>query len=219
MSYWEALTNQEDHPSGGFLTRSNLAPIQVRLKEVIAPIEEPVSLDEVKLWIRQDEDAGGVEDALLSSLITSARLVAERYTRSVFVERTMLLTRDRTPNGTLDIYLPPLIDVEEISVYKLDNSKEIVSPSVYFVDNSSSKLPARVFLNIGQVWPSSLRKIANFEIKYTCGYGTAAQVPSPIKDAIKIIVDRWYEDREMNSKKEMPQDAKTLLADYQIIKL
>ncbi len=219
MSYYEYLTNQEDMPSGNFLTRSNLAPIQTRLKEVIAPDEEPVSLAEAKLWIRQDEDVGGIEDILISSLIKSARLVAERYTRSVFVARTMLLTRDRTPNGTLDIFLPPLDEVEEINVYLLDNTKQLVPTTTYYIDDSSTKLPARVILNIGQVWPTSLRAIANFEIRYTCGYGNAAAVPEPIKNAIKIIVDRWYEDREMNSKQEMPQDAKTLLADYQIIKL
>ena len=219
MDYYDYMTGRDDYPSGNFLTRSDLPPVAVRLKQVTAPAEEPVSLSEAKLWIRQDEDAGGIEDSLISSLIKSARLVCERHTRSVFIERQMKLTRDRTPNGWLDIYLPPLISLDEINVYLLDNTKQLVASSVYYVDDSSDKLPARVVLNVGQVWPSSLRSTANFEVTYTCGYGDASAVPEPIKNAIKIIVDRWYENREMASRQEIPQDAITLLADYKVIKL
>ena len=219
MSYFEWLTNQEDYPSGEFLTRSNLPPIQARLKEIVAPTAEPITLDEAKLWIRQDEGVDGEENALINSLISGARRVAERYTRSVFMPRTMLLTRDRPPQGSLDIFLPPLISVDEVAAYRLDNSKTIVDPSTYFVDESSTKLPARIFLNVGQIWPTSLRKLANFEVKFQCGYADAATVPEPIKTAIKIILDNWYHNREAAGKQEIPGDAKTLLREFQVIKL
>ena len=59
---------------------------------VSAPATEPVSLAEVKSYLRID---GTADDAVLTILIASARRSAEEYTKRAFITQTWQLTLDR----------------------------------------------------------------------------------------------------------------------------
>jgi len=46
------------------------------------------------------------------------------------------------------------------------------------------------------VWPSVRLDDKSVQISYLAGYGGAANVPTPAKHAIKMLVGHWYANRE-----------------------
>ncbi|SIO60154.1 phage conserved hypothetical protein, phiE125 gp8 family [Singulisphaera sp. GP187] len=68
----------------------------MRLTLVTPPAEEPVSLVEAKLYLRIDIDE---EDALVSSLVTAARVYCENYLRQALVTQTWRLDLDSFPSA------------------------------------------------------------------------------------------------------------------------
>ena len=63
---------------------------------IAGPALEPVSLAEAKAWLRID---GSDEDALISTLVTSARLVLEAHTHQLFLEQSWKILYDAWPSG------------------------------------------------------------------------------------------------------------------------
>lgn len=199
---------------------------------VTAPTEEPVTLDEVKAWLRLDGDD---EDDTLESLITAARQSAEEYLRRSLITQewklTLDLCSDREPwwdgvrEGAISslygglprtIPLPkgPAKSLISVVTYDLTNTNSTFASSNYRVDASGDRL----LLNYGAVWPSSIRPQAGVEITYVAGYGAADAVPKPIKTAILTHVAFLYEQRGgCDDPASLPTTVQSLLGRYRIM--
>lgn len=194
---------------------------------VTAPTVEPVSVDAVKLFARID---GNAEDALLSSLIGTARRAAENYTRRAFITQTWRLTQDGfdeadgfehvgvmlAPNPALiggDIQLPrePIKSVESIKTFDSSNVESTVDAGTYRLDAASG----RILLNDGVAWPSNLRADGAVQIEFKAGYGDAADdVPAEIRQAILMHVGAMYENRMCA---DLPAGAMALLDPFRTL--
>jgi hypothetical protein len=182
------------------------------LEVVTAPAAEPVSLDDVKAFMRIDN---ADEDSLITELISAARQLCEQHLRKTLIHTTYKLTLDHFPRCSEDkwwdgvveghighmfshnahLVLPaaPLESVTSITSYNDANTATVLDNSSYIVDTAG----ARIALNDGQTWPTDVRDTAACEVVYVAGYGAdASSVPSAIKHAIKITVAAMYEDRE-----------------------
>jgi uncharacterized phiE125 gp8 family phage protein len=54
-----------------------------------------------------------------------------------------------------------------------------------------------IVLAYGKSWPTeTLRPAAPITVEFKAGYGTAAQVPVQLKQAMLLLVGHWYENRE-----------------------
>src|SRR5262245_6008049 len=95
------------------------------LLEVLAPTEEPLTLQEVKSWVRQDLTD---DDALLTALIRRARARAERETGRCLVTRTLALGLDAFPCGVIHLPAPPLLDVTEVQYRDSAGLLQILDP-------------------------------------------------------------------------------------------
>ena len=82
----------------------------MRLKLKTAPAVEPVTLTEAKNQLRVD---GAEDNALITALITTARQLAERDTKRVFITQTWKMYLDSAP-AEIEIPKPPLQSVESI---------------------------------------------------------------------------------------------------------
>jgi len=174
----------------------------VALKQTIAPVAEPVSLDEVKLHLRLD--AGTIEDTLLSSLISTARQYCESFQRRAYLTQTWELWLDAFPViDHIDVPLPPLQTVTSIKYYDTANTEYTLAGSVYFTDAKSQ--PGRISLNYGEGWPSTaLRPVNAVCITFVCGYGAAADaVPVKSLYAMKLLIGHYYENREAVSQSQL----------------
>lgn len=162
-----------------------------RLKTAAAT--EPVTAAEVKLYARV---AHAVEDTLVTSWIKAARKLAEDYQHRAYIEQTWRLTYDSYPGRCILVPRPPLMSVESVKYYDVDNVEATVSSADYFVDNTSEI--GRIVLNDGAEWPSTtLRPINGVIIEFKAGYGVDATfVPDSVKNALYIYCTHMYENRE-----------------------
>jgi uncharacterized phiE125 gp8 family phage protein len=157
----------------------------------VAPIEEPVTVAEVKLYTRVYHD---VEDALIAQWIKSGRKAAEDYQHRSYVTQTWVMNLDSFPCSQILLPRPPLVSVESIKYYDTDNVEYTVDAATYYVDSSSEV--GRLSLNYGISWPTiTLRPINAVKITFVTGYGAPEDVPDQFKDAIYLYCAYRFENR------------------------
>jgi len=176
------------------------------------PAIEPVTLAEAKAHARIDTEA---DDALIATLITSARQWAEHYTNRAFITQTWRLSLDAPPKTDV-VLLPraPLQSVASFQYFDDADAATTFAEAHYFVD--TSREPGRLVLRLGATWPSPVRTANGIVITYIAGYGDGADnVPEPLKFAIRELVAHWYEHRG-DEAVETPLAAHALLSPYRL---
>lgn len=157
-----------------------------------APVDEPISLGEVKQYQRID---GTDDDAYIEGLITAARNQVETETGRSLITTTWTWTLDRFPSGdVLEVPRSPLRSVSSITYVDTNGTTQTLATTVYDVDTQRD--PGRIFLKYQQVWPV-VRSIQNsIVVTFSAGYGTANDIPRNLKLGMMILVSHWYENRE-----------------------
>jgi hypothetical protein len=204
------------------------------LEIVTPPGFEPVALADMKQHLRVEIPD---DDALISSLITAARMHAEVVTRQTIPQTSYAWYSDQfpasangyfnrlvrlmgpnpqwLPNGAAILYLPkpPLVSVASVQYVDSTGVLQTVDPTTYVVSTGNG---SRVQPVIGHVWPVVRPQIDGVIVRYTAGYPDAASVPEVIKAAIKLMVGHWYNNREATTSaaigsKEIPLGVCALL--------
>lgn len=155
------------------------------------PATEPVTLAEMKLHSRIDtlED-----DDLILGLISAARQHIEQMANIKLITQTLALSIDELPDSGI-IYLDgPVQSVDSIIYYNLAGNQQEWDNSLYQVDTSAN--PGRVMPAYDEDWPDVIDDYNSFIINYVAGYGDASAVPAILKQAIKLLVGHWYNQRE-----------------------
>ncbi|MBZ6076407.1 head-tail connector protein [Microvirga puerhi] len=177
---------------------------------VEGPAVEPVTLPEMKTYLRVDDDA---EDDLLSGLIKAARLMVEASARRILVAQRWRLLLHRWPKGGI-VLLPlgPLIAVESVQIYDASSLATELSPDAYESDAASD--PPRILFHR---MPEPGKARNGIAIDLRAGYGdTPEAVPATLRLAVKILVARWYENRgDVAGPQALPPEALALVAPFQ----
>lgn len=158
---------------------------------VTQPTEEPISLSEAKLHLKQDSDA---DDSLISSLIVSARQYCESYVGQQLVTATRRLKLDCFSGWRIELPYPPLQSVTSVVYLDTGGNSTTLSGSDYTVDIYS--MPGFVEPAYSKVWPTTRGVSNSVTITYVAGYGAALAVPDAVKSAMKLLIGHWYENRE-----------------------
>lgn len=167
------------------------------LLTLIEPASEPVTRDEMKLFLRVDSD-NAQDDALLDSLIVASRRWCEVYTQRRFVYQTIRLLMDFFP-GTIDQRLagqrvsspfvsgqnsvlvgiryaialpyPPVRSIKLFQYQDANGGTIVLAPVTDYIQDLASQ-PARLLPTIARsFWPVA-RVIANaVQVDYVVGYG------------------------------------------------
>ena len=209
---------------------------------VTAPASEPVTASELRTHVRAD--AAELPDAEANALITDARTEIETMTGLAFITQTWRLALDRWPAGgeawwdgvkdgsISDLYgahsqrsieLPrwPLQSVTSVTVYdEASNSSAVTVATVFDVD--LYRTPGRMTLKRGQTWPVALRASNAIEIVYVAGYTSAANVPPPMKRAVRQLAAYLYSHRgdDCDPKQAyVASGADAILAGYRAMKV
>lgn len=163
---------------------------------VTAPADEPVTLEQMKAWVRQDSSD---DDALIKSLISMAREAVENYLNRALVTQTWDLWLD----AFRDIEIPkaPLQSVTAITYTDDAGATQTVATSVYDVF-AYLDAPGWVRLAYSQSWPSTRAVKDAVKIRFVAGYPTVSplysNIPQAILHGIKVIAAEYYENREIN---------------------
>lgn len=187
-----------------------------RLNLVTAPVIEPVTVTEAKLFMLVSSSD---DDTLITNLIIAARTNAEAFTKRAFITQTWKMLMDNYPQQKgepwwhgvkqlpisvitgktfIDIPLAPLQSVTHFKTYDDADSATTFSASNYYVSEYSGDFaPAgKITLRSGQTFPGFGRNADGIEIQFVAGYGTTAtSVPYQIKQAILQEVSYMYENR------------------------
>jgi len=188
-----------------------------------APASEPVTLAELKSWLRVETTA---DDSDITALGLAARRLVESYLGRQLVTATWRLTLDGFPwpggwayleaptlfpdPHTIRIPKAPLQSVSTVEYYDLGGTLNTLDAATYNVDAASD--PGRIILAMGKVWPVTKLMPAAVQITFVAGYGAAASVPEEVKLAIKMLAAHWYERRgDDGTQEELPLAVKSLL--------
>jgi uncharacterized phiE125 gp8 family phage protein len=92
---------------------------------------------------------------------------------------------------------PPLQSVTSIKYYDADGTLTTVDSSLYLVKTPFRSL-GRVYRAPDEDWPTDLQDDREFPItvRFVAGYGTGADVPATIKQAITLMVGWMHANRE-----------------------
>lgn len=183
---------------------------------ITPPAVEPLSLAEMKAWLRVEGEA---EDEIVGALIASARLVVENLTRRLLVFQTWRLVLDEWPGQGVTL---PFSPVRSVIVRTFDASgvATAADPQEYRLDD----VGGTVKLNFPGGAPQPGRLRAGIEIDVEAGFAADADgVPAPLRQAMRILVARWYENRgDVEADGDMartPASVAALVAPYRRVRL
>jgi len=151
------------------------------------PATEPITLAEAQAQLKVDG-----EDDYINALISTARVMVERYLNRSLITQTWTAYSDDWCD--LELPYPPLISVTSVKYYGLDSQTlTTLDPTQYYwVDNV--KEPGCIEFKYGTVKPLLMYSRPNrIEVEYVAGYSA---VPEPIKHAIKILITDMYKNRD-----------------------
>jgi hypothetical protein len=201
------------------------------LNLVTAPSVEPVTYAEAKAYLRLEHDA---DQALITSLITTARRLIENQKGRSFVRTTWEQYLDGFPYGggyfkraerynygnpnwlpntnaqPISVPRSPLLSVRSIQYLSASTTWQTLDPSQYRVVAGS---PGQILPVYGSLWPFPLPQDASVRVSFDAGFGDdASSVPETVKTAIKQYVVALYENRGEDSV-PIPQAISWLLDD------
>ncbi|MEY8001606.1 head-tail connector protein [Clostridium sp. Mt-5] len=181
---------------------------EYNLTLITPPVIEPLSLDEVKNYLRTDDIADTQEDAYISSLITVAREWCEDYQHRAYITQTWELALQEFPfdntdtlndNEESDIIEIPKGNLQSINsiTYKdlYGNVKSLAENTDYIV--STRGIIGKICPPYACVFPTvPLWPLDPIVINFTCGYGDdSSKIPKRIKQAMLLLISHWYDTR------------------------
>ncbi len=162
---------------------------------ITAPAEEPLTLAEAKAQARV-ETSFTDDDALLTSLITAARLECEsRQSRALITQTWELLLTGWPVEPRIRLPRPPLISVTWIKYLDTSGTEQTLDTSQYKVRTGTTG-PGIITPARNVTFPALSDEHDNITIRFDCGYGAAADVPESTKQAMRLLIAHWYENRE-----------------------
>ncbi|HST93408.1 MAG TPA: head-tail connector protein [Microvirga sp.] len=183
---------------------------------VSGPAVEPITLAEMKAYLRVDDD-DAAQDDLISGLIKAARLMIEAASRRILIEQSWRVVLDRWPcNRVILLPLAPLIAVDAIRITDAAGTASDLPESAFEADALSD--PPRI---VASGAPDPGRPRHGISIELRAGYGTTAEaVPATLKLAIRILVAHWFENRgDVVGEQILPPEALALVAPFQRARL
>jgi uncharacterized phiE125 gp8 family phage protein len=181
----------------------------------VPPLVEPVSLAEAKAHLRVTHLD---DDALISTLIVSARRRIEALTRLRLITQGWSHFLDFwPPGGLVELRLSPVSAVSDVIIYSDLDVPFTVDPAHYFLDATSN--PPRVVFRQGRTPSPPGRRGKGIEVRLTAGFGLAAAVPADVKQAILLLVADAYAHRGDESTQATPPAALELLHAYRVMRL
>lgn len=175
------------------------------LTTITSPTAEPVTLAEAKRHCRVGAD-DYAHDSVLSANIVAARQHVEDRTGRQLMTAVYEQRRDAFPVGPwpaqrqlasiTEIWIPkpPLQSVAWIKYVDQTGTLTTWPTASYRV--STHTTPGRIKPSYATPWPVVQVVSDAITIRFTAGYGSAADVPQGIKAAILLLVGHWFENRE-----------------------
>lgn len=181
-----------------------------------APAAEPLTLAEARAFLRVEHTD---DDDLIAALIAGARIHVEAQTRRALITQSWRLLLDAwPPSGRIDARPAPLQAVTAARVYDGEGTAHAIDTQAFVPDLGASALAFML-----SAMPAPGRIAAGIELDVSVGYGdAAADVPEPLRQAMRILVAHWYENRGLMAGGQggaLPSTLVALLSPYRMLSL
>ena len=156
---------------------------------ITPPVIEPVSLSEVKEYVKLD---GEDEDVLLENLIASARITVEKLLGRSLLKQSIALRLDNWPRQVLNLPRSPIISVTAIRTVDEEGVKTTYNANNYYIIGGNK---AQIIIKSNSIFPVNYNRThGGFEVEYIAGYGEEQKdVPENIRQAILQWIAVVYE--------------------------
>jgi uncharacterized phiE125 gp8 family phage protein len=177
------------------------------------PALEPVTLAEAKAFLRVDDS---IEDGLVATLITAARLHIEGTTAKALISQSWRVVFDCWPaDRVARLPVAPLIGLTAITVYDAEGGAHMIGLDQFQTETA----PARLLLPQHIDGAPVARERQGIEIDYEAGFGSAAEdVPADLSQALLTLVGFWFEHRD-TANGITPSSFDRLVAPYRSVRL
>ncbi len=173
------------------------------LIQVSAPEVEPITTAEAKAHLNITYAS---QDDYISALIIAARQqIAGRdgWLGRCLVQETYDLKLDGFP-GVIEIPMAPLRSVSSISYLDSNGGQQTLAPSLYSVFGVDAAMGGGIRPAINQSWPTTYGVSEAVTVRFVAGYigngaspeDLAANVPEPIKLALKLLVKQAFDQKD-----------------------
>jgi len=160
-------------------------------KLITAATELAITLDEAKAQQNIDTSFTG-DDSILTGCIHAAALHIEKIIQGPVMAQVWeaqssdfftVFELDKKPTS-----------ITTLKYFDISNAEQTVNSSNYEQDLAS--VPARVIMNTGYSLPSVYDRFDAVNIRFACGYANATAVPYDLKQWVKVLVTRFYQNRD-----------------------
>ena len=172
------------------------------LTRIAAPATEPLSVSEVKIYLRLDT---ATEDTLIGDLIKAARSVAEEHLRRSLITQSWRLVAGPVTADRLILPRGPVQSITQIATVSSSGDANVLQTQFYRLDVGRDA----VYLTHS---PDSER----IEIEYATGYGLAQHIPEALKQGMLMHIAALYEQRPEGS---LPDSVRALYAAFREMRL
>jgi uncharacterized phiE125 gp8 family phage protein len=178
-----------------------------------APAAEPLALDETRAFLRLDTHD---DDETIAALVAAARQHVETETRRALITQGWRLTLDAWPaEGRIRVAPGPLRELTAARVYDLAGNATALDLQHFVPDPGACEL---VVAPWALMQPTQLA--AGIALDVTVGYGdTALDVPEPLRQAMRLLIAHWYENRGLAAGLTSPARVAALIAPYRMVSL
>ena len=204
------------------------------LKITTEPTQEPLTVQEVKEYLRVDDST---DERIIRPYVQTARKFCEEHTGRALTTQTLTLFLDAFDDiddplwegmrtgPYLNYYknyivLPnsPVVSVTHLKTYNDSDTATTMAATEYYLDNARE--PSRIVLRTGSSFPTALRVANAIEVEYIAGYTSQYNVPEPLKLGMLQHIAYLYEHRGdmYDAKLPYPPMLRSLYAPYVVHK-
>lgn len=159
---------------------------------VTGPATEPITLTQAKKQLELSPSDTAHDDHL-TLLIQTAREQWEHDTDSACLTQTWSVNLEYFCDD--EIYLPkrPIQSITSITYYDGSSTQQILSTDIYSLDSAARA----VRLKYQQIWPTTVERWDAITVTYVCGYTSSSLVPAAAKQAMLLLVGKYFENRDL----------------------
>ena len=172
------------------------------------PKAEPLTLDEVKVWLRTITGDTVEDEPVIVPLIAAAREFAENVTGQALARETIAAWPEALTE-MMRMPLGPVGNVLGVTLTLEDGTTRTIPDGDYIMLSSDD-------LYVIRMPDVRLRAVRPVEIVYTAGF---TELPKALRQAMLLLIAHWYTNREAVitgnvAAAEVPVAARTLLNQY-----
>lgn len=173
------------------------------------PASEPLTLAEARAWLRVD---GTEEDGLIENLIVAAREAVEQATGRKLIAQDWRFALDGWPdNGCIPVPVGPVMAIDAVRVDTGGATPAVLALTGFRLDGVRHP----PMIGVETLPPVPAVRRGGITIDVTCGYGASADdVPAMLRQAMRLLIARWFENRGDTPVAAVPEDIAALLAGY-----